>query len=299
MEYFELMFKTAKELEEPIVAILEDVDSIGIAIEDNFFDESILWDYIDKSFSERNYILIKAYFDRNVDIDKIIDKIRTKIKEIFGEAKVEIEYRIIREEDWTNKWKKYAKPIYLDRIVVLPSWEEIGNVEDRILIRIDPGMAFGTGNHPTTIMCIEMLQKYLKEGMDVLDVGTGSGILSIVAKKLGGDKVKGVDIDEKAIEVAKKNAEGNHVEVEFQKNDLIDGINEKYDIVVANLIAEIILKLNANVKRVLKTDGIYIVSGIVQEKLDMILNSLRESGFKLLEVKEKEDWYTVVAQNED
>lgn len=299
MEYFELIFKTAKELEEPIVAILGDINSIGIAIEDNFFDESILWDYIDESFAERNYILIKSYFDRNVDIDRIINVIRTKIGEVFGEAKVEIEYRIIREEDWVNEWKKYVKPVYLDKIVVLPSWEEIENVEDRILIRMDPGMAFGTGKHPTTIMCIEMLQKYLKKGMDVLDVGTGSGILSIVAKKLGGDKVKGVDIDEKAIEVAKKNAERNHVKVEFHKNDLIDGINEKYDIVVANLIAEIILKLNANVKRVLKTNGIYIVSGIVQEKLDMILNSLKESSFKLLEVKEKEDWYTVVAQNED
>ncbi len=299
MEYFELIFKTPKGLEEPIIAILEDINSIGIAIEDNFFDKSILWDYVDESFAERNYILIKSYFDRNVDIDRIINKVRIKIGETFGEAKVEIEYRIIREEDWANEWKKYAKPIYLDKIAILPYWEEIGNIEDRILIRIEPGMAFGTGNHPTTIMCLEMLQKYLKEGMDVLDVGTGSGILSIVAKKLGGDKVKGVDIDEKAIEVAKKNAERNQVKVEFQKNDLVDGINEKYDIVVANLIAEIILKLNVNVKKVLKTNGIYIVSGILQEKLDMILNSLEESSFKLLEVKEKENWYTVVAQNED
>ncbi|MCX7721200.1 MAG: 50S ribosomal protein L11 methyltransferase [Dictyoglomus thermophilum] len=301
MEYFELILKTKKDLEEPIIAILEILGSKGTAIEDNFFDNSVLWDYVDEEFAERDYVLIRSYFDKDTDMEEIINRLKARIKENFeGLGDVEdVEYRVVKEEDWANEWKKYAKPIYVGRILILPSWEKVDTTEDKILVIMDPGMAFGSGSHPTTIMCIEMLQKYLKEGMDVLDVGTGSGILSIVAKKLGAGKVKGIDIDKKAVEVAKENAKRNNVEVEFQKANLTIGIEDKYDIVVANLIAEIILKLNSEVKRVLKESGVYITSGIIGEKLDMVLKSFEENNIKILEIREKEGWFTVVGKNED
>ncbi|ACI18967.1 50S ribosomal protein L11 methyltransferase [Dictyoglomus thermophilum] len=301
MEYFELILKTKKDLEEPIIAILEILGSKGTAIEDNFFDNSVLWDYVDEEFAERDYVLIRSYFDKDTDMEEIINRLKARIKENFeGLGDVEdVEYRVVKEEDWANEWKKYAKPIYVGRILILPSWEKVDTTEDKILVIMDPGMAFGSGSHPTTIMCIEMLQKYLKEGMDVLDVGTGSGILSIVAKKLGAGKVKGIDIDKKAVEVAKENAKRNNVELEFQQANLTIGIEDKYDIVVANLIAEIILKLNSEVKRVLKESGVYITSGIIGEKLDMVLKSFEENNIKILEIREKEGWFTVVGKNED
>lgn len=301
MEYVELILKTKKDLEEPIIAILESLGSKGTAVEDNFFDNSVLWDYVDEEFAKRDYVLIRSYFDKDTDMEEIINRLKARIKENFerlGDLE-DVEYRVIKEEDWANEWRKYAKPIYVGRILILPSWEKVDTTKDKILVIMDPGMAFGSGSHPTTIMCIEMLQKYLKEGMDVLDVGTGSGILSIVAKKLGAGKVKGVDIDEKAVEVAKENAKRNNVEVEFQQANLTIGIEDKYDMVVANLIAEIILKLNSEVKKVLKESGVYITSGIIGEKLDMVLKSFEENNIKVLEIREKEGWFTVVGKNED
>ena len=301
MEYFELILKTKKELEEPIIAILESLGSKGTAVEDNFFDNSVIWDYVDEEFAKRDYVLIRSYFDKDTNMEEIVNRLKKRIKENFerlGDIE-DVEYRVVKEEDWANEWKKYAKPIYVEKVLILPSWEKVNNTEDKILVIMDPGMAFGSGSHPTTIMCIEMLQKYLKEGMDVLDVGTGSGILSIVAKKLGAGKVKGVDIDEKAVGVAKENAKRNDVEVEFQQADLTIGIEDKYDMVVANLIAEIILRLNSEVKKVLRESGIYITSGIIREKLDMVLESFRENNIKVLEIKEKEGWFTVVGKNED
>lgn len=300
MRWYEVVIKAYKEIEELIIGILEEFDHHGFAIDDNTIDDSVAWDYLDENFKAKDYILVKIYFDEKVDIERIIEKLKKKIilnSDLIDQSRIEISYSFTEEEKWTNEWKKYHKPIVIGNIIISTSWErEINDLtNEKIMVKIDPGMAFGTGSHPTTLMCIEALQKYLKKGMDVIDVGTGSGILSIVAKKLGARRVVAIDIDETAVNVAKCNAELNNVDIEILKNDLIDGIRDKFDMVVANIIAEVVIELTGRLRTVLKDNGFYIVSGILPEKSNRVIKALEENYFKILEIKEKENWYSIVS----
>lgn len=300
MKWYEVVIKAYKEIEELIIAILEEFDHCGFAIDDNTIDDSVSWDYIDESFMKRDYILIKVYFEEEIDIIEVIEEIKKKLNLFLNlcvQSKIEISYSSVEEDQWINEWKKYHNPVTIGNIIVSTSWDrEINNINnEKIIVKIDPGMAFGTGSHPTTLMCIEALQKYLKKGMDVIDVGTGSGILSIVAKKLGAGRVIAIDIDDTAVNVAKYNAKLNNVDIEVLKNDLISGIKDQFDIVIANIIAEVIVDLTGKVKAVLKKGGIYIVSGILPEKVYSVIEALENDIFNILEIKEKDNWYSIVS----
>lgn len=300
MKWYEVVIKASKEVEELIIAILDNFDHQGFAIDDNTVDGSMDWDYLDESFVKRDYILIKVYFDERIDIVSVIEEFKERIGSnlnFIDQSKVEICYSLIEEDKWVNEWKKYHKPVKVGNIIISTSWNnEIKKLyNEEIIVNIDPGMAFGTGGHPTTIMCIEALQKYLKKGMDVLDVGTGSGILSIVAKKLGARRVVAVDIDETAVDIAKYNAKLNNVDIEIFKNNLVDDIKDQFNIVVANIIAEVIVKLTNKLGFILKDRGFYIVSGIIPEKVDNVIETLKDNSFEILEIKEKENWYSIVS----
>jgi ribosomal protein L11 methyltransferase len=214
---------------------------------------------------------------------------------IIGQAT----YTRIAEADWAEAWKEYFWPEKItDAIVVKPTWRDYPVAENEIIIEIDPGMAFGTGTHPTTALCIRMIETHLKAGDTFLDVGTGSGILMIAAAKLGAGKLCGVDSDSMAVSVAEKNLKVNHVEgARLLTGNLIDGVQGTFDLVVANILAEVIVDLLPAVTGVLAQKGILICSGIITAKKEMVLAGLKERGLTAIEVLEKEGWVAIAAHN--
>lgn len=204
------------------------------------------------------------------------------------------------DEEWKDKWKAYFKPAHItDNIVVRPSWESYKPESDQeIVVSIDPGMAFGTGTHETTSLTVLLMEKYLKPGDSVLDVGCGTGILSIIASRLGAGDVLGIDIDEEAVSASKKNGELNDIpdSVRFRMGDLTEGVDYRADMVAANLLTPLILRLSPDAPKHLVPSGKYIVSGILTEQAESVADALMELGFHLLEKVEKGDWCAMAAE---
>jgi len=212
-----------------------------------------------------------------------------------------IVYSDMNEEDWAQTWKTYFRPEKITaNIVVKPTWREYIQEHDEIVIEIDPGMAFGTGTHPTTCMCITMIEKYLKSNGAFLDIGTGSGILMIAAAKLGAIKVWGTDNDNVAVDTAYKNLIQNRIlESSFKilVADLADHITEQFDLVAANLTTKTILVLLENVKRMLAQDGIFVCSGILETDKDEVLKKMQDLDFERIEILAKEEWISIACRS--
>ena len=295
--WIEVRVITKSEALEPISGIFYGLDCKGVAIED---PEDILgreqgpltWDFADINVLEHKgkFAVVKGYFSEEDNIDEIIAYINEKVEEIkalgidVGEGKVEFEK--MYEEDWANNWKKYYKPSKVgEKIVVKPIWEEYEAKDEELVVELDPGMAFGTGEHETTRMCIQALEKYVQKDSTVFDVGCGSGILAIAAAKLGAKLAVGVDLDPVAVESAKENVGFNNIDnIEILHGNLIEVIDGKADIVVANIIAEIICILTEDVSRVIKPNGYFITSGIIHDRVEMVTNKLEECGFEVVKV---------------
>ena len=209
---------------------------------------------------------------------------------------------IVDDADWKDKWKEYFKPVRItDRLVVKPTWEEYEPNDGEKVIQIDPGMAFGTGTHETTSLCLKLMEKYLgdePQDKEVLDVGCGSGILSIAAALLGCRSVTGVEIDEDAVRVAEENVELNGIgdRVEILQGDLTEGIESKADIIVANLMADLVMTLSKSAKEHLKDGGIFISSGILLEKKGIVSDAVKEAGFEIIEIAEDGEWCAIAAR---
>lgn len=196
-------------------------------------------------------------------------------------------------KDYLNNWKKYFKKKEIgEKLLILPSWEEQEDT-DRIILKIDPGAAFGTGTHATTSMCLELLDKQVKADMEILDIGCGSGILSVASALLGAKKALGVDIDETAVKVSKETAELNGVtnSTEFFVGDAIKEVDGKFDIIVANIVADVIIYLSDKIKPLLKEGGMFICSGIIEGREQEVQNALIESGFEITEFCNIDNWY--------
>lgn len=215
--------------------------------------------------------------------------------------KTHVEYTRINEQDWAEAWKDYFWPQKIsDTMVVKPSWREYAAGPDDIILEIDPGMAFGTGTHPTTALCLRMIQQHLKPGGTFLDVGTGSGILMVAAAKLGAVEVWGVDNDETALAVAAKNLQANRIDrFRLSTGNLLEGLDQTCDLVAANILAEAILTLLPHLPAVMNDGGVFICSGIIAAKKDAVLCSLRQTGFDIIEVLEKEGWVAIAARKTD
>lgn len=246
---------------------------------------------------------VTGYFPINNYLESKKALFLNKLKELVESENIiyEIFYNELDETEWEESWKKYFNPEKITpNITVKPTWKEYTPSEGEVIIDIDPGMAFGTGTHPTTFLCINMIEKYIKPGMNFLDVGTGSGILMIAAAKTGAEKVLGVDIDEVAVEVAKQNLELNKIgkdKYTVLKGDLLEIVKEeKFDMVASNILAEIIVILLDDIKKVLKKDGIFISSGIISEKADIVERKLKACGIELIEKVEKEGWVSIVGR---
>ena len=307
--WIEVRVITKSEALEPVSGIFYGLDCKGVAIEDpnDILEREqgpLTWDFADINVLEHKgeVAVVKAYFSEEDNMEEVLEYINKKMAELkdlgidTGLAKVESEK--MYEEDWANNWKKYYKPTKIgERIVVKPTWEEYNATDDELVLELDPGMAFGTGTHETTRMCIQALDKYVKEDSTVFDVGCGSGILAIAAAKLGAKKAVGVDLDPVAVESAKENVGFNNLDnIEILYGNLVEVIEGKADIVVANIIAEVICILTEDVKRVLKEDGYFITSGIIHDRVDMVTNKLKETGFEIVEINKDGEWNCIVAK---
>ena len=206
----------------------------------------------------------------------------------------------VDEEDWAESWKAHFHPVKIsDRIVVCPSWELYNARGDEIILMIDPGMAFGTGAHATTTLCVRMIERYLKPGMRFLDIGTGSGILMIAAAKLGAAGLTGVDSDPVAVEVAERNLVGNDIpaeDFELARGDLVQAIEGSFNMIVANILSEVICGLVPDIPPILSPDGFFIASGIIIEKESMVLETLARAGFEIIETQHLDGWTVIVAK---
>lgn len=307
--WIEVRVITKSEALEPVSGIFYSLDCKGVAIED---PEDILgreqgpltWDFADINVLEHKgkFAVVKAYFAEEDNIEEILGYINEKLVELkemgidLGEAKVEHEK--MYEEDWANTWKQYYKPSKVgEKIVVKPIWEEYEQKEGELVVNLDPGMAFGTGTHETTRMCIQALEKYVKEESTVFDVGCGSGILAIAAAKLGAKLAVGVDLDPVAVESSIENVGYNNLNnIEILHGNLVEVIDGKSDIVVANILAEIICILTDDVKRVMKDGGVFITSGIIHDRVDMVCEKLEATGFEVIEKNRDGEWNCIVAK---
>ena len=311
MKWTEVLIKVDPQAVEAVTDILYGLGAQGVAIDEpvdvqKLREDELYWDYIDEKLLENDTeeTKIMAYFsEEETNLPEKIAVIKEKIRNLtefglsIGSGTVELSN--VNQEDWESAWKQYFKPVHVtDRIVVKPEWEEYSPQEGEIVIEIDPGMAFGTGTHETTSMCINQIEKNLKAGDRVIDIGSGSGILSMAAVLLGAEKATGVDLDPVAVRVALENVELNNLQdkIEILHGNLTDVIREKADIVVANIMADIIRILLEDVREFIKDDGLFISSGIIQEKRAAVEARLLEKNFSIVEVETKGEWCAITAQ---
>ncbi|WP_338546637.1 50S ribosomal protein L11 methyltransferase [Emergencia sp. JLR.KK010] len=320
MKYLEINIETSAAGIEPVVSALLNLGITDTAVEDPRDIEDLMdkkqtydWDYLDDSIIEKmkESPKVTVYLEDTEEnrtlaeqIAPAMEELRSKAREgIFGEGADFGSLRVSKKQEddtqWKDKWKEYFKPARIaENIVVKPTWESYERQGDEKVIEIDPGMAFGTGTHETTSLCVKMLEKYQKESDKVLDVGCGSGILSIAAALLGAEDVLGVDIDPVAVEVAAENIELNGVAnvAKAQYGDLTKGIDYKADIVVANLMADLVMMLSEDVARHMQPGGLFISSGILVEKEVQVTEHLRSQGFGIVEVREDGGWCCIVCR---
>lgn len=264
------------------------------------------WDYVDEDFIDDNAEpKITFYLSDDEDGRKLLNMVKeavTHMEKEDGErvlGRLEIETTVVDDGQWKDSYKKHFKTIDLtDNIIVKPSWEPVPENNTKKILELDPGMAFGTGDHATTSMCAVLMDEAGCEGKKVLDIGTGSGILAIAADLLGASDILGVDIDPSAVEVAIENAEVNGCgdNVRFIEGDLTKGIDFRADIVVANLMAEMVVMLISSVREHMLPEGVFISSGILVEKKDMVIEALDKAGFETVKVMKKGEWCAILAR---
>ncbi len=317
MEWTEVNIYTASEGIELLCAKLMDIGIKGFVIQDaGDFNEFLenkdgKWDYIDEDLMGLSdcETRITVYLPSNSQGADMLLSIRAMLAElkeadtdgIYG--RLEAELSSIREEDWANNWKQYFKPVKIgEKLVIKPSWEEYENDGSRIILEIDPASSFGTGQHHTTRLCLELLEKSLKSGDRILDMGCGSGILSIGAMLLGAESAVAVDIEQNAAETAMENAVKNSISSEkyetFYGNiltdeKLADRIDAKYDVIAANIVADVLIAMKDHFLRYIKNGGILIVSGIIEERMHEVIGALEGVGFSDPEINVKEGWAAV------
>ena len=301
MDWTEIIVEVKAEDIDAAAAIANMTVPYGIYIEDYSDLEGEVMeiahiDLIDEELlaRDRSIAKIHIYIDPEDNIDEAVSFLKERL------SAADIDYSIdlskVQEDDWLNNWRKFFKPMPVgERLLINPSWYTDTDPQGRAVLNIDPGVAFGTGKHETTRLCLEAIERRLKKGDSVLDVGCGSGILGIAAVLLGADSAFGVDIDALAVRTANENAEVNGVGGRFTAiaGDLVDKVEGKFDLVVANIVADAIIALSASVKSFMKPDSLYIVSGIIDTRADDVRMAVRDS-FEIVEENTRGGWYCFV-----
>lgn len=311
MDWIEIKMEVEnREAVEGISNMLAEMGTGGVMIEDPKaiadYAESGLWDaheFTDE-LMQRKDVYIKSYLPQDENLMARVEQIIIELNEIeirMNMGPTRVTYKPVQEEDWANAWKVYFKPERIGKkTVIKPTWEEYEKQDGDLVIEIDPGMAFGTGNHATTALCLQMLEEYVQPGMDVIDVGTGSGILAIQAALLGAGSVQAMDFDTVAVAAAKENVALNKLEekVSVCQSDLLAQAKGQADLLVANIIADIIIRLTPSTKEYLKGVKTFISSGIIDTRKDDVLAALQENGFSIIEVRESKGWVAIAARYE-
>ena len=304
MNWLEVSVNTHSESVEVVSSILIELGSKGVSIEDpqdyyQLTDEQLEWLKVQqKDLYETDTVIVKGYFQPSQwskDSDVLLHEKLEEIK-VYGlqTGPLSVQVKEVGEEDWANAWKQYYFPVRVTRfLTVVPSWVDYEKEQDdELLIELDPGLAFGTGTHPTTQLSLTALEQTIRGNESVLDVGTGSGVLSIASKLLGASKVTAFDIDEMATRVAKENIALNPTigEIEVFENNLLVGVDQKSDLIVANILAEILLQMPEDAYRNLNDDGRLILSGIIESKADEVMEAYEKAGFTLVERMTMREW---------
>ena len=315
MRWNKFTLKTLTEAEDIVISTLADVGVEGVEIEDKVpltesDKQQMFVDILPDGPEDDGIAYLSFYLEEDVDKEEMLKNVRRELEELrtfidIGEGTI-VESQT-EDKDWINNWKQYFHQFYVDDILIIPSWEEVKETdEDKMIIHIDPGTAFGTGMHETTQLCMRQLKKYVNSDTEILDVGTGSGILSIVAIKLGAKHAVGTDLDPCAINAAKENLEVNEIAAEKMDvmiGNIIDDKNiqdqvgyEKYDIVAANILADVLVPLTPVIIHQMKKGGIYITSGIIDDKEECVVEAVKAAGLEVVEVTHQGEWVSVTAR---
>jgi len=308
MKWTEVSIQTTHEAVDMVANIFHDLGSSGVVIEDpelvNSYLRSGRWDYSDIPVEiNTDIVVVKAYLLADEHLDAKLSLFEEKIQELvsYGINKGSgiTKCRDVMEEDWATSWKEFFHPIKVgERIVIKPSWEEYVPMDGDLVIELDPGMAFGTGTHHTTSMCCRVLEEVVLPGHVVFDVGTGSGILAVAAAKLGASQVQAVDFDTVAVRVATENVAINNAQdvVQVSQSDLFAGVTGQADVIVANIIADIVIKLLVDVPARLNEHGVFIASGIITERLSDVTTAMLAQNLVIDKVIEEGGWVAIVAR---
>jgi len=305
--WIEITIHTTNEASEIVESILLDYGSTGVAIEDPTTLEENLHDDFGTivELSPTDYpevgVIVKGYINELNFDDETFNRFKDELEQLGKNINIgeffKIETTTIQDSDWENSWKDYFDILNIgEKFVIVPTWREYENEEDKYVINIDPGMAFGTGGHETTSLCIKNLEKYVKPHDNVIDVGCGSGILSIAASYLTDGSLKAVDLDKLAVDVSRENFALNNLEnrIEVEESSLLTKEIKKYDVIVANILAHIIELMLEDAYKLLEDGGYFITSGIIKDKKDELLEKMLEQGFKLVEETSDNEWYSFV-----
>lgn len=326
MKWKKFRIKTRTEAEDIIISSLYDIGLEGAQIEDHvpltaLEKEQMFVDILPDMQEDDGIAYLSFFVEENeagellmngevTSQDSIVKAVEEELESLkafmdIGEGSIEIDET--EDIDWINNWKQYFKQFYVDDILIIPSWEKVKEEDKgRMIIHIDPGTAFGTGMHETTQLCIRQLKKYVSEDTELLDVGTGSGILSIAALKMGAKHAVGTDLDPCAVPAVEENKEANEIPTDsfdmmigniIDDKEIQDTVGyEKYDIVVANILADVLVPLTPVIVNQMKKGGIYITSGIIDNKEETVVNAVKAAGLEVLEVTYQGEWVSVTAR---
>lgn len=315
MKWNQFRLKTTTEAEDIVSSMLADLGIEGVQIEDKIpltqsDKKQMFVDILPDMPEDDGCAYLTFYLDEEVDKHEMLLKVRQELEEMRSYLNVgdcTIEESQTEDVDWVNNWKQYFHQFYIDDILVIPSWENVeAKDSDKMVIHIDPGTAFGTGMHETTQLCIRQLKKYVTEDTEILDVGCGSGILGMLALKFGAKHSVGTDLDPCAIDATYENMDNNGIsrdQYEVMIGNIIDDKEvqdkvgyEKYDIVVANILADVLVPLTPVIIHQLKKGGIYITSGIIEDKEEVVVEAVKKAGLEVLEVNHQGEWVSVTAR---
>ena len=315
MKWNKFRLKTTTEAEDIVSSMLMDLGVQGIEIEDKIpmtqaEKEQMFVDILPETGINDGIAYISFYLEEDEDKESLLEAVKNELEDMRAYVEVgegTIEESQTEDVDWVNNWKKYFHQFYVDDILIIPSWEEVKpEDEGKMIVHIDPGTAFGTGMHETTQLCIRQLKKYVTEDTEILDVGCGSGILGMLALKFGAKHSVGTDLDPCAIDATYENMDNNGIsrdQYEVMIGNIIDDKEvqdkvgyEKYDIVAANILADVLVPLTPVIIHQLKKGGIYITSGIIEDKEEVVVEAVKKAGLEVLEVNHQGEWVSVTAR---
>lgn len=301
LNWCEVKVKVPAEYGEIVAEIFQEEGAGGVVYDDpSILKEKSIQDdeCLSKEFYFPKHFGVRSYLPVDDRLGERLVRIKKRVRETI-EEEAEFELEQIKEEDWAEAWKQYFKPERIGKIVIKPSWEGYIPSDNEIIIELDPGMAFGTGTHPTTRLCLNLLQEIITPQTKMLDVGTGSGILALAGAKLGAAKITAMDIDPVAVKVTLDNVKRNRMEglIEVYESNLLNRrLDSKFNLVVANIISNTIIEISSQLKKVLESGGLFLASGIIEERFDEVLDCLTKQGFSHVKNVFEEGWAGLIVK---